>query len=112
MAKDSAQPFFLIIASSNPHTPWSRGDRRQYPAEKLEVPVFLNDSKDLRNQLSQYLAEVSDIDREVGLLEAEVEKLGIKNDTIFIFTSEQGSSLPYGKWTNYDSGLRTAFIIR
>lgn len=112
MAKDSAQPFFLVVASSNPHVPWNRGEKNQYPADQLQVPVFLNDTKDLRKQLSQYLAEVSDLDREVGLLEAEVEKLGIKNDTIFIFTSEQGSSLPYGKWTNYDSGLRTAFIIR
>ena len=76
------------------------------------MPVFLDDTKGLRKQLSEYLAEVSDLDREVGLLEAEIEMLGIKNDTIFIFTSEQGSSLPFGKWTNYDSGLQTAFIVR
>ena len=74
--------------------------------------MFLNDSSALRKQLSQYLAEVSDLDREVGLIDVEVDKLGLKNDTIFIFTSEQGSALPYGKWTNYDSGLQTAFIIR
>ena len=112
MARDKDQPFFLIVASANPHGPWNRGDTKQYPKNKLEVPVFLNDTPGLRHRLSQYLAEVSDLDREVGLLEAEVEKLGIKNDTIFIFTSEQGSSLPFGKWTNYDSGLQTAFIIR
>ena len=85
---------------------------KPYPPNKLELPVFLNDTPGLRYRLSKYLAEVSDLDREVGLIDAEVDKLGIKNDTIFIFTSEQGSSLPFGKWTNYDAGLRNAFIIR
>lgn len=112
LTRNKEKPFFLIVASSNPHTPWNRGDTDHYQQDKLQVPVFLDDTKGLRKQLSEYLAEVSDLDREVGLLEAEIEMLGIKNDTIFIFTSEQGSSLPFGKWTNYDSGLQTAFIVR
>ena len=55
---------------------------------------------------------MSDLDREVGLIDDEIDKLGIKNDINLIFTGEQGSSLPFGKWTNYDAGLRNAFIIR
>lgn len=112
MARDKTQPFFLIVASANPHVPWNRGDTSQYPSASLELPVFFNDTPELRQQLSKYLAEVSDLDREVGLLDAELDALGIKDDTLFIFTTEQGSSLPFGKWTNYDSGLQTAFIVR
>jgi uncharacterized sulfatase len=112
IARNKAQPFFLIVASANPHTPWSRGDSSQYPSNKLDVPEFLNDTPELRQQLSRYLAEVTDLDREVGLIEADIEKLGIKNNTIFIFTSEQGSAFPFAKWTTYDNGLKTAFIIR
>lgn len=112
MARNKKQPFFLVIASTNPHLPWNRGDTDLYPPNKLELPVFLNDTPRLRDRLSQYLAEVSDLDREVGLVDDEIDKLGIKNDTIVIFTSEQGSSLPFGKWTNYDAGLRNALIIR
>ncbi len=106
------QPFFLIVASSSPHDPWTRGDRTQYPEDKLQIPSFLNDTPDVRRLMADYLAEVTDLDREVGLIEDELEKGGIKENTIFIFTSEQGSVLPYGKWSNYDGGLRTAFIIR
>ena len=112
ISRNKAQPFFLIVGSANPHTPWSRGDTDQYPPHKLQVPEFLNDTPALRQQLSKYLAEVSDLDREVGLLETEIQKNGIKNDTIFIFTSEQGSAFPFAKWSNYDNGLKTAFIIR
>lgn len=108
----SDQPFLLVVASANPHGPYNRGDRSKYPTDKLDIPEYLNDSNDLRRQMSNYLAEVTDLDREVGLLEDEVNKLNIKENTIFIFTSEQGSSFPFGKWTNYDIGLQTAFIIR
>lgn len=112
MARDKTRPFFLIVASANPHEPWSRGDATQYPPNALQVPPFLNDTQSLRERLSAYLAEVSDLDREVGLVDDELKKLGLHNDTIFIFTTEQGSSLPFGKWTTYDSGLKTAFIVR
>ncbi|MBQ77656.1 MAG: sulfatase atsG [Cellvibrionales bacterium] len=112
MARNNNQPFFLLIASANPHEPWNRGSTSLYPPNKLKLPAFLNDTPSLRHRLSKYLAEVSDLDREVGLVDDELDKLGIKNDTIFIFTSEQGNSLPFGKWTNYDAGLRNAFIIR
>ena len=112
IARNKAQPFFLIVASANPHAPWNRGNPKQYLPERLQVPEFLNDTPALRQKLSNYLAEVTDLDHEVGLLETEVDKLGIKEDTIFIFTSEQGSAFPFAKWTNYDSGLKTAFIIR
>lgn len=112
ISRNKTQPFFLIVASANPHTPWTRGNPKLYPSEKLQVPAFLNDTPALRQKLSNYLAEVTDLDRELGLLEAEINKLNIKDDTIFIFTSEQGSALPFAKWTNYDSGLKTAFIIR
>ena len=110
--RDSSQPFFLIVASSSPHDPWTRGDRSQYPENELQVPDFLNDTKEVRRLMADYLAEVSDLDREVGLVETELANLRIKDDTVFIFTSEQGSVLPFGKWSNYDAGLKTAFIIR
>jgi len=42
-----------------------------------------------------------------------VDNSGQKDDTIVIFTSEQGSSFPFGgKWSCYETGLKTAFIVR
>ena len=34
-------------------------------------------------------------------------KYGLDENTIFIFTSEQGYSFQFGKWTCYDEGLHT-----
>ena len=41
-----------------------------------------------------------------------VEESGQADDTIFAFTSEQGSALPFAKWTCYDLGLKTGLIVR
>jgi len=41
-----------------------------------------------------------------------VDESGRRDNTMVIFTSEQGSSFPFGaKWTCYEMGLKTAFIV-
>jgi arylsulfatase A-like enzyme len=41
-----------------------------------------------------------------------VQKHGLAQDTVFIFTSDQGAEFPRSKWTCYDAGLRVPFIAR
>ena len=41
-----------------------------------------------------------------------LEEEGIKDNTIVIFTSEQGAQFPFCKWTNWDNGVHTGFIVR
>ena len=41
-----------------------------------------------------------------------IEEANKTKNTISIFTSEQGFSFPFGKWTCYDLGLKTAFIVK
>jgi uncharacterized sulfatase len=42
-----------------------------------------------------------------------VDGSGRSDSTIVIFTSEQGSPFPFGgKWSCYETGLKTAFIVR
>jgi uncharacterized sulfatase len=41
-----------------------------------------------------------------------IDEANKTNNTISIFTSEQGYSFPFGKWTCYDLGLKTAFIAK
>lgn len=35
-----------------------------------------------------------------------------KDNTIVIFTSEHGPQFPFAKWTCYDQGLKTSFIVK
>ena len=51
LTRNREKPFFLIVASSNLHTPWDRGDKDQCPQDKLQIPVFFDDTKGLRQKL-------------------------------------------------------------
>lgn len=41
-----------------------------------------------------------------------LQQSGHAENTLFLFFSEQGNSLPQGKWTLYDPGIRVAAIAR
>ena len=110
--RNRQQPFFLIIASSNPHGPWTRGNPYLYDEKKLNIPPFLVDTPEFRKNLVRYYAEISDLDNEVGLVDKVLEAAGVSENTLFIFTSEHGAGMPFAKFTTYDAGLKTAFIVR
>ncbi|MBD3673168.1 MAG: sulfatase [Planctomycetaceae bacterium] len=110
--RDDGQPFVLVVTSHSPHLPWKEGDASQYDAEKLAVPPYLVDLPETRDALTEYYAEITDFDREVGEVMQAVDRNDHRDDTIFIYTSEQGAQFPHGKWTCYDNGLRTALVIR
>lgn len=105
-------PYLLVVTSNQPHGPLNRGNASAYPPEEIEVPPYLIDNKQTRKKLSQYYAEISYLDSLVGVTMDIVERSGEKENTLIIFTTEQGSGLPFGKWTNYDNGLKTGFIAR
>ena len=108
----SKKPFFLYVASHDPHSPWTRGDRSFFDANKITLPPYLVDTKVTRENYVNYLAEIQQLDSDVGKLDALMKKYGLDKNTVFIFTSEQGHSFPFAKWTCYESGLHTTFIVR
>lgn len=111
VTRDARQPFCLVVASNHPHAPWNAGPRDYDPA-KLKLPPYLADNAETRASLAAYYSEVTAFDGVVGKWMSVIDKAGLAGDTIFIVTSEQGPQFPGGKWTCYDLGLRTAFIVR
>ena len=112
LARDAEQPWCLVVASNQPHTPWNRGDSSSYPPEKLTVPPYLVDTKELREGLSKYYAEISYMDQQVGQVLGILRELKQEENTLIIWLSEQGSQLPFGKWTCYDMGIHSAAVVR
>ncbi|MFK7789625.1 MAG: sulfatase, partial [Phycisphaeraceae bacterium] len=108
------KPWCLYYASRQPHRPFSLGDPSKYPVDKIKVPPHLIDTPNTREQLSQYYAEVEVFDAELGMLLDTLDQLGLSNNTLVLFSSEQGAPhLPFGgKWTCWDHGLKTALIAR
>lgn len=109
---DANRPFCAYIATHEPHGPWTKGDQAAYDPAKLKIPPYLVDTTETRKGLAAYYAEVSLLDKEVGAVMQTLEKTGQTNNTLFLFVSEQGSSMPHGKWTLYNPGIRVAAIVR
>lgn len=62
--------------------------------------------------MAKYLAEITYYDGQVGEILDLLDKHGLADNTLVMVSSEQGSSMPFAKWTNYDPGLQTALIAR
>jgi uncharacterized sulfatase len=112
MNRDKTQPYCLLVTSEQPHRPWDKTGAADYDPQKLKVPSYMVDTPETRNGLAGYYAEITYLDGQVGKCMQLVDKSGGSDNTLFIFTSEQGSCFPHCKWTLYDTGIRTAFITR
>ncbi len=112
VSRDKDQPFCLLVTSHSPHLPWTAGDASAYDPEKLTLPPYLVDTPQMRQALCKYYGEITDFDREVGECMKLLRAGRAEDNTIFIYTSEQGAQMPHGKWTCYDVGLHVAFVVR
>ncbi|WP_170110373.1 sulfatase-like hydrolase/transferase [Flavilitoribacter nigricans] len=110
--KNKNNPWCLVVASNQSHTPWNQGDTTQYDLDKLYLPPYLIDTEETRRGLRRYYAEITYFDRQLGTVLEYLEASGQSENTVVIYLSEQGSNLPHSKWTLYDSGLRSAAIVR
>jgi len=107
------KPFCHIIASDDPHLPWTTGDASAFDPEKIVVPPYLIDTPATRRLLCSYYAEIANLDGTLGTIMRQLDAAGIANKTVLMFNSEQGMTLPFGgKWTCYEAGLKTAFLVR
>ena len=106
------EPFCLFIASHDSHAPFTTGDRSVYDAKKLTVPPYWVDTPGLREEMVKYYAEVNNFDSLVGMVRTELEERNLWENTIFIVCSEQGTQLPFAKWTCYDNGLHIGLVLR
>jgi arylsulfatase A-like enzyme len=76
------KPFFAYVCFGSPHSPHVGAD---------ELLKLYDDTKGGRKQ---FLAEVSGVDAAVGNLRAELRKLGIAEDTLVWFASDNGGITP------------------
>lgn len=106
------EPFCLFVCSTNPHVPWTGGDPSRIDPSKLKLPPIFVDNEETRKAFSKYLAEVEILDRQVGDVVKVLNESGKYDETTIIFCGEQGPQFPGGKWTCWDYGQRSAFIVK
>lgn len=98
----------LILADSSPHVTWEAN--KIYEPGKLQLPPFIVDTELTRRAMANYYQDITTMDRRVGQVGALLKRYGFDQNTLFIYTTDQGSEWPHSKWTLYDSGIHVPFI--
>ncbi|KAH3848942.1 N-sulphoglucosamine sulphohydrolase-like isoform X2 [Dreissena polymorpha] len=82
-----------------------------YTPEDVEVPYFLPDTPATRQDLANMYKTYSRFDQGVGLFLRELENAGFADDTLVLFTSDNGIPFPLAKTNLYDPGQGEPFMI-
>jgi arylsulfatase A-like enzyme len=112
-ARNPNKPFFLSLHFNAPHWPWEGPDDQ---AESLRIKALMDFDG---GSLETYARMVRQMDLQVGRVLETLETAGIANNTIVIFTSDNGGerfadTWPFtGKKTELlEGGLRIPAIVR
>ena len=111
--KNNSTPFFLYLAYNAPHFPI------QPPAEQLKIvkerEVGIDDAR------AQNAALVEHMDMSIGKVMKALEENGLSENTIIVFLSDNGGSIPHaqqngllrgGKQDMFEGGIKIpAFVV-
>ena len=97
---NAARPFFLYVPTTVPHL------ALQVPADEPSLAGYYDHFGDeqpylggrgyvpCRRPLATYAAMVTRLDREVGRIVKLLDELNLADDTIFVFSSDNGATMP------------------
>ena len=114
-ARDAGKPFFFWLGSV--HTSlhqWKdlAGEDITVDPTKVRVPPTLPDTPEVRLDIARYLTMVQKMDSAFGEAIAQIEKLGELDNTIIIYTSDNGWQMPRGLANCHDTGTRVPLAVR
>jgi len=112
MTSEPEKPFCLVVALILSHTPWTIGDPGQFTLDQLKLPPHFADTPETRQDYAKYLAEIAAVDKQIGDVLKALDDTGRADNTLVLFTSEQGGQWPGAKWTCWEQGMHTALAVR
>lgn len=111
-AKEKKSPYFLYLAYNAPHFPIQPPDEWYEKVRKRQP--------ELSEKRAKNVAFVEHMDYSIGLVLAALEKTGLAENTLVIYTSDNGGSLPYGasngplragKQDMYEGGIKVPTCV-
>jgi arylsulfatase A len=108
--KHADEPFFLYLPHQAVHAPYQ-------PPGRPEPPVTKQNMND--GDRRAYAAMLEKVDEGVGMMLAELDRLGLSDNTLFVLSSDNGgahysdnSPLFNGKQSLWEGGIRVPCLMR
>ena len=119
------RPFFLTIGYVDPHRDIphrggfgntednydSRLEDCRFKPEDVIVPPWLSDLPEVRFELCEYYRAIHRLDQGVGMILAQLQRLGLSESTMVVFMSDNGPPFINSKTTLYDAGVHLPLIV-
>jgi len=97
------ESFFCYLTTNAPHGPYLVDEKYSQPYADEGVPKPMDD----------FYGMITNIDENVGKLRAKLDDLGLAENTIFIFTTDNGTAAGVkrggknsDKWTGFNAGMK------
>lgn len=97
-----SQPFFAYVATNVPHSPFTVPEKYRKPYTDRGVP----------KPMDSFYGMIENMDENVGRLLARVRELGLAENTIVIWTTDNGTAAGVtaaaaaGEWAGFNAGMR------
>ncbi|XP_067142973.1 N-sulphoglucosamine sulphohydrolase [Centruroides vittatus] len=132
--KVNSRPFFLYVGFHDPHRcghthpeygafceKFGNGEPGMgnipdwtpiyYSSNDVFVPYFVQDTPAARADIAAQYTTISRLDQGIGILMEELKTAGKLDDTLIIYSSDNGIPFPNGRTNLYDSGIIEPFLL-
>lgn len=112
--REPDKPFFFWFGCHEPHRSYNKGigAKAGKDPQQVDVPAFLPDTPEIRNDLLDYAVEIEWFDVHLGRIIKLLEEAGELDNTLIVVTSDNGMPFPRAKANLYDYGVRMPLAVR
>ena len=112
-------PFFSSVGFFELHRAEEENGRYGFDPAHYEIddpdevgPLsYLPDRRGIRQDLAEMHGMVAAVDEAIGTIRASLERSGLAERTLTIFTTEHGIAFPRAKGSCYDPGIEAALLV-
>lgn len=113
--REEGQSFFSVINFITTHESriWTQsGEPLLVDEASVPIPPYLPEHPKVRRDVARKYSNITEMDRQVGVILEKLEEQDLLDKTIIFFFSDHGGMLPREKRELYESGLRVPLIVR
>jgi len=104
--QQGANPWFFWVGFTEPHRAYSYGSGIHLGGKTVDmiehVPEFWPDNETVRTDMLDYAFEIEYLDQHLAMMIEELERRGMLDNTIIVFTSDNGMPFPRSKANSYE----------